>query len=55
MDCLRMPERDVAIDLAMNQQHRCMRISDGVLRRNLLHIEPELPTRSKKCDFDQRP
>jgi hypothetical protein len=54
VNALRVPQQDVAIDLAVNQEHRNRCIRDRIFWRNLFHVEVILQARAEEGDFNER-
>ena len=48
----RVPHRNVAVDLAVNQEYRDFCGCDGIFRGNILHAEVILHARAEEGDFD---
>lgn len=51
---LRVADRNVAVDLAVDQKDGDLRSCDGLFRRNLLQMEVVFPAGAEECGFDQR-
>lgn len=49
-----VPDRNVTVELAVNEENRNCRGGDRIFGRNLLHVEVIFKAGAKKCDFHQR-
>src|SRR5208282_374371 len=54
MNEARMPNGNVSIDLAVNQENGDLRDRDRIFGRDLLQVEPIFPAGAQKSSFDER-